>query len=128
MINSTFRHDRGPYDARCCLDRGLVQYRDTERGWSAARRSSASTVHCRLQVHAVKEVALRWSALTRPVAHASGTLVDVSILDPDRRHRNRTIYLAELYRFPVVTFVKYLFLIYHFVKNAAPSPMMQRQQ
>jgi len=47
------------------------------RGWSGC--SSASTVHCRLQVQrngaAAKEVALRWSALTRPVAYASGASI-----------------------------------------------------
>ncbi|CAL1683549.1 unnamed protein product [Lasius platythorax] len=76
MINSHFNMIEGTHGAAWTRD--WFQYRDVERGWSAARRSSANRVHCRLQVHAVKEVALRWSALTRPVAHASGVLVEAS--------------------------------------------------
>lgn len=93
----TFQHNRGLGTHGAAWIRVWFQYRDVERGWSTARRSSASTVHCRLQVYAVKEVALRWSALTRPVAHASGALVEASILGPERRYGNRTICLAELY-------------------------------
>lgn len=51
------------------------------RGWKA-NRGSAGTVHCRVQVQrngtVAKEAALRWSALTRPVARASGASVDRS--------------------------------------------------
>lgn len=65
----------------------------TVRGWSGC--SSASTVHCILQVQrngaAAKEVALRWSALTRPVAYASGaSIVGRVSRSPERRHESRT--------------------------------------
>lgn len=67
----------------------------TVRGWSGC--SSASTVHCILQVQrnssgaAAKEVALRWSALTRPVAYASGaSIVGRVSRSPERRHESCT--------------------------------------
>lgn len=72
-------------------------------GGTCSGRSSASTVHCRLQVQrsgtAAKEVALRWSALTRPVAPASGAIVGarVSRAAPRKSHH---LLSAELYRSP----------------------------
>lgn len=102
MINLRFHAVEARTEARTISGapgpRGLVPVSRPRVGGADA---VGSTMHCRLQVQrngaAAKEVALRWSALTRPVAHASGASSRVS-RSPERRHGSYTACLTELYR------------------------------
>jgi len=85
---------------------------------AVARAQCIADCRCSKEA-AAKEVALRWSALTRPVAYASGASIVAGYLavPSGATEKSHCTCLTEVYR--IVTFVDYSFFIYHFFRNAS---------
>lgn len=95
-------------------------FRYQDRAWVERMQQGAQ---CRLQVQrngaAAKEAALRWSALTRPVAYASGASIAAGHLAVPRGATEVTLHLSYRGLSFGATFVNYLCTIYHFFMNVA---------